>query len=40
MLIAFHGNNGYANTHECYIIPILPVLFSSQQEAGTYKLEV
>ena len=26
ILIVFHGNNGYANALQCYVIHILPVL--------------
>jgi len=27
MLLRFHGNNGYANTPQCYVIPTLPLFF-------------
>jgi hypothetical protein len=29
MLIAFHGNNGYANAPHCYVIPTFPAFFNS-----------
>jgi hypothetical protein len=28
-LLLFHGNNGYTNAPQCYVIRTLPVLFSS-----------
>jgi hypothetical protein len=27
VILPFHGNNGYANAPQCYVIPILHVLF-------------
>jgi hypothetical protein len=38
ILISFHGNNGYANAHHCYVISILPVLFLSPQPFWLSKL--